>query len=310
MNCDQAFDCLTDSRRRHSAELERHLAACPRCRQMHDTLEPALDLFDCVVEEPDLSGLARERRATGQPESLRVAEQTAARLFAAENPGRPRSDWSGFLRYTTVFVCGAVVVLALGAAQQRFGPESAPRAARCQYWAEEPGRWRGVTPQAAMSECQKCHAYEATRVDNDAAGAVRGEGAPFRQVSRTDRATSLWLALAESLRLPHGRPPRDRSRSQTDVVMSTPASRAATVRVPQVPPTGGPVLLVKTGTERSSIDQRTSRSEHIRAARLERLAPRSCFDRADSARTHQFDAVDSSRIPPDAQRIESALKFA
>ena len=74
MNCDQAFDCLTDSRRRHSAELERHLANCPRCRQMHDTLEPALDLFDCVVEEPDVSALVREPRATGQPESLRVAE--------------------------------------------------------------------------------------------------------------------------------------------------------------------------------------------------------------------------------------------
>lgn len=45
MNCDHAFDCLTDATRRESAELVAHLAQCPRCRDMAEALEPALDLL-------------------------------------------------------------------------------------------------------------------------------------------------------------------------------------------------------------------------------------------------------------------------
>ncbi|MBI1310419.1 hypothetical protein GC176_03860 [bacterium] len=45
MNCDLAFDCLTDATRRDAPELAAHLATCPRCRDMADALEPALDLF-------------------------------------------------------------------------------------------------------------------------------------------------------------------------------------------------------------------------------------------------------------------------
>lgn len=46
MNCDQAFDVMTDSAQRDSAALQRHLANCPRCRDMAEAFEPALQLFD------------------------------------------------------------------------------------------------------------------------------------------------------------------------------------------------------------------------------------------------------------------------
>jgi len=45
VNCDQAFECLTDPFHAGQPELEQHLAGCPRCRQMQETLEPALGLF-------------------------------------------------------------------------------------------------------------------------------------------------------------------------------------------------------------------------------------------------------------------------
>ena len=45
MNCDQAFDALTDNHLRDSSELILHLDSCPRCRDMADMLDPALDLF-------------------------------------------------------------------------------------------------------------------------------------------------------------------------------------------------------------------------------------------------------------------------
>ena len=42
MNCDQAFDFLTDSSRRDSETLARHLASCARCRQLKETLAELL----------------------------------------------------------------------------------------------------------------------------------------------------------------------------------------------------------------------------------------------------------------------------
>ena len=50
MNCDQAFDALTDNKLRNSNELILHLDSCPRCRDMADMLDPALDLFTDVLE--------------------------------------------------------------------------------------------------------------------------------------------------------------------------------------------------------------------------------------------------------------------
>ena len=50
MNCDQAFDALTDNGRRDSHALIEHLDSCPRCRDMADMLDPALDLFTDVLE--------------------------------------------------------------------------------------------------------------------------------------------------------------------------------------------------------------------------------------------------------------------
>ncbi|MDA1162805.1 MAG: hypothetical protein O3B13_06870 [Planctomycetota bacterium] len=50
MNCDQAFEFLTDTRARGSESLIRHLEECPRCRDMAELLDPALDLFGEVAE--------------------------------------------------------------------------------------------------------------------------------------------------------------------------------------------------------------------------------------------------------------------
>jgi hypothetical protein len=50
MNCDQAFDALTDKILRNGDLLIQHLDTCPRCRDMADMLDPALNLFEDVVE--------------------------------------------------------------------------------------------------------------------------------------------------------------------------------------------------------------------------------------------------------------------
>src|SRR5690606_13094974 len=45
MNCDHAFDLMTDPALDDCAQLHAHLDECPRCRQMYETLSPALGLF-------------------------------------------------------------------------------------------------------------------------------------------------------------------------------------------------------------------------------------------------------------------------
>ena len=119
MNCDQAFDYLTDSARRHSPQLEEHLARCVRCRQMQDTLEPALDLFDELVPEPDLSN--RTTTQTLAPESVRVAEQAASRLLAAgaQPPARRRTP---VLRYAAAAMIGAALMGLMGSINKIHSP--------------------------------------------------------------------------------------------------------------------------------------------------------------------------------------------
>lgn len=76
MNCDQAFDALTDNKLRNSDALIEHLDSCPRCRDMADMLDPALDLFDDVLE------------ASGEYDSLSLSDGPANEYSEKLSPAR------------------------------------------------------------------------------------------------------------------------------------------------------------------------------------------------------------------------------
>jgi hypothetical protein len=163
MNCDQAFDCLTDPCRRHSPQLEEHLARCVRCRQMQDTLEPALDLFDELVPEPDLSG--RTVTQTLAPESVRVAEQAASRLLAAgaQPPVRRRNT---VLRYAAAAMIGAALMGVLGSINNAHSPDAGPAAraatpvdetSKCLWQKGTVNRHELPTSHAVTMACLNCH---------------------------------------------------------------------------------------------------------------------------------------------------------
>jgi len=125
MNCDEAFDCLTDPARRDGDELKWHLGHCPRCRQMKDVLSPALDLFappagstefGVLSSSIDESGLdlerASSRPATISAESILLAERTAAELSRrARDPRRLRRRFGSIARFAAIFLLGAVITL-------------------------------------------------------------------------------------------------------------------------------------------------------------------------------------------------------
>jgi hypothetical protein len=99
MNCDQAFDAMTDPNGPDSAELRRHLSGCPRCRQMYETLEPALGLFAAVEVRPvePSSAVGVWSAASPLPLAQRIARQLSLSGTAASGDPPRRRLWGAVL---------------------------------------------------------------------------------------------------------------------------------------------------------------------------------------------------------------------
>jgi cytochrome c553 len=95
MNCDDAFDALTDPRQADAAPLRQHLGVCPRCRALQEVLEPALSLLGedsprgsapgvaSPTESADPVSSDRSRTPFLSVEAVQLAETTAERLSSA-----------------------------------------------------------------------------------------------------------------------------------------------------------------------------------------------------------------------------------
>ncbi len=171
MNCDEAFDRLTDPSRRECPQLRTHLADCPRCRQMRDVLEPALDLFD-VQPALDQSTLEPEtadhdRSPFLSTEAVHLAQRTAADLSAAATAALPssrRSRWVAVSKYAAVFLVGVVSAMAFafvpkGEARPRPAEPTSPVASPC-VWKNAPRRDGTVRAPQLVKSCVACHIQE------------------------------------------------------------------------------------------------------------------------------------------------------
>lgn len=114
MNCDLAFDYLTDAELVNSPELQAHLASCPRCRQMRQTLEPALDLL--TTPEPFGNSHSECRATATQPylslEAVQAAE-TAARQLGRGRPAHFRRRALSVAKSAALLVIGGAMSAAL-----------------------------------------------------------------------------------------------------------------------------------------------------------------------------------------------------
>jgi hypothetical protein len=158
MNCDQAFDYLTDPQQRESSDLARHLADCRRCRTMRDALEPALDLFDELAPEPDLSAVAHSRRTVLSADSLQLAEQTAARLAGPTRTIRRRiASWRAGVGYAAAALFGAGIALAVHATVDGPAASIPVNESRC-LW-QEHDSVAPLKPESKLltAQCMNCH---------------------------------------------------------------------------------------------------------------------------------------------------------
>lgn len=93
MNCDEAFNALTDATGNRGDQLERHLRTCPRCRQMREVLAPALSLFlptdsheeaDCFEQETcDAANAVRKQFLS--VEAVQIAKEAALTLSSRDH---------------------------------------------------------------------------------------------------------------------------------------------------------------------------------------------------------------------------------
>lgn len=174
MNCDTAFELMTDAGGCQSAALAQHLGGCPRCRQMQETLAPALGFLAPVAWDSAADELAGERDeisvgADRKPfltlEALKVARD-AAKALAARRETRPDrlSALGGHaLRCAAVFAAG--ILLGLVFVEQRDRP--VPQARECtRHAAARDGTARSAAEiQRLALSCGACHDAAANPID-------------------------------------------------------------------------------------------------------------------------------------------------
>ena len=161
MNCDQAFDALTSADGLRSAELQGHLDACPRCRDMAVTLAPALELFGAGRHDDMRDTHGWEHPAA--PITAVQAARAAAQRWTQHGRRHGSRSWlvEGLkIGGAGVVAAALVMVLTGGPASESVSPSTA--AASCQ-WIDR-GSVAQTRPSAAVLSmaCMNCHLQSAS----------------------------------------------------------------------------------------------------------------------------------------------------
>lgn len=161
MNCDRAFDLMTAPDSVDDPALARHLAACPRCRQMQDTLSPALDWF--TADGSFEWSLTSSGSATATPllteQAVQVAEAAARDLSHRNSSVR----WRRVLSIAALLFAGAALGVAAFDGRRPAEPPSAvvPKNSlmtACLWTdAEQRSRLSAPSPSTLIASCVVCH---------------------------------------------------------------------------------------------------------------------------------------------------------
>jgi hypothetical protein len=159
MKCDDAFERMTSVTSAEDPALARHLARCPRCRQMHETLSPALHWF------ADEASATREQSpwehaSTGPvltTEAVRLAEEVAWTLPR-------RRTWSTTWRKAAAILVVACLGVTVGALGIRPSTEESPELPAavvpplCAWQSPElRATWAGRPSRDVVASCVLCH---------------------------------------------------------------------------------------------------------------------------------------------------------
>jgi hypothetical protein len=110
MNCNQAFELITDPVGAGSPALQQHLERCPRCRTMQQTLAPALDWMFSPADQPRDGHSSCGDSPFLSAQAVMVAEQVARSL-----PKHRGARWIDALRRAAVIGTVAALGVMFGA---------------------------------------------------------------------------------------------------------------------------------------------------------------------------------------------------
>ncbi len=176
MNCDQAFDQMTDLALSDRSELQQHLVRCARCRQMQEILSPAISAFSESEEssgspEPTSSNAEHVSRSYADspwlsPDSVQIAEQNAKQLMYRVRSSKRRSHSRlAALRYAAAMFVGALIAYGLGGAwfeneSDEFSGRAASNIENC-HWLHQGSTVLPVRQEHSASQlvasCVHCH---------------------------------------------------------------------------------------------------------------------------------------------------------
>ena len=192
MNCDTAFDLMTDTNGSGSPSLALHLSNCPRCRQMRETLAPALGFLAPAADErwPHVgaSGFDDSTAGAAAPlrkpfvtvESVRIARQAAGELAASADRsfGRGRLVRS-LLNYGAAFAAGMMLAASLLHERQ----PAAPPSGTCTRGAASGDDWQGTSAEIRLLalSCAGCHAADRRAGDDRSTWLVPAPGNVFER---------------------------------------------------------------------------------------------------------------------------------
>lgn len=196
MNCDQAFDVMTSPERSDSRALSHHLDACRRCRQMYETLEPALGLFAAV--EKDRAERLREGSIPGPSAPVELARLMASRWSQARvSPvsERPRRRlWGGLVAAS---VAGLLLSMGLGALSPDSATEPHDSASGC-TWLDRDSVRRGGSADAVVVSCARCHLSRASESVQPEAN-MREVSRVYEELIRASQAAADWAGATHDV---------------------------------------------------------------------------------------------------------------
>ncbi len=146
MTCDDAFDLLTGPERVENPPLADHLARCPRCRAMAETLAPAIELFrdsPSSTVDPVASSVI----------AARAAARLASRAAVASAPRRERIKRA--LGVALAALGGAACCFAI--AQVGGLSKSEHSVAICPRRSTEASEWLNKNAVPLAVACVACH---------------------------------------------------------------------------------------------------------------------------------------------------------
>lgn len=155
MTCDDAFERMTDGGLREDGALSEHLAECPRCRAMYETLAPAIGAFQSERDRQSQSvAVATQSRSSTEyavAAARRLTQQNLVRARIAVAARRAR-------------VCAAAASLLLGvavsAALLGFADQQARSQSQdpmCTWQSRRDGQRAGRPPAVVITACIACH---------------------------------------------------------------------------------------------------------------------------------------------------------